>query len=71
MTNKSRHFCDHSLSHQEVIISGSRAKLKSEVRKQKDFLKANEFIDRKIQYDQRFFNDGYAEFQIIISDIRK
>jgi len=25
----------------------------------------------KIEYDQRFFNDGYAEFQVMISDIRK
>ena len=35
------------------------------------FNEKNELIDRKIEYDQRFFNDGYAEFQLMICDIRK
>lgn len=37
----------------------------------KTFNARNQLIDNKIQYDQRFFQDGYAEFQLLISDIRK
>ena len=35
------------------------------------FNEKNYLIDKKIEYDQRFFNDGYAEFQLMICDIRK
>lgn len=48
-----------------------RKKLKHDLRKFKTFTQKNEYIDKKIEYDQRFYNDGYAEFQLMISDIRK
>ena len=31
----------------------------------------NETIDKKIEYDHRFFCDTYQNFQLMISDIRK
>ena len=39
-----------------------RQKMIRELFKLKAFNDKNIFIDRKIEYDQRFFNDGYAEF---------
>lgn len=48
-----------------------RKKLKHDLHKFKTFTQKNSYIDKKIEYDQRFYNDGYAEFQLMISDIRK
>ena len=48
-----------------------RRKLKHDISKLKMFNERNDYIDKKIEYDQRFYNDGYAEFQLMISDIRK
>lgn len=48
-----------------------RTQLIKSLLSQKTFNARNHFIDNKIQYDQRFFQDGYAEFQLLISDIRK
>lgn len=42
-----------------------------DITEKKVFNEKNDFIDNKIEYDQRFFNDGHAEFQMMISDIRK
>ena len=29
------------------------------------------YINRQIEYDQRFFNNGYESFHLMISDVRK
>lgn len=42
-----------------------------ELLNRKTFNARNNYIDNKIKFDQRFFQDGYAEFQLLISDIRK
>jgi hypothetical protein len=39
-----------------------RKKLVRDLAKLRAFNDRNIFIDRKIEYDQRFFNDSYAEF---------
>lgn len=57
--------------HQERNTHLMRRKLKHDLDKFKTFTQKNEYIDKKIEYDQRFYNDGYAQFQLMISDIRK
>jgi len=52
-------------------IVSKRRMLIRDITEKKVFNEKNDFIDNKIEYDQRFFNDGHAEFQLMISDIRK
>lgn len=53
----------------------NKSKLKDsftqKVKSLRSFDQKNKFVDNKIEFDQRFFNDSYAEFQLMISDIRK
>jgi hypothetical protein len=47
---------------QEKNTHDMRKKLKHDLGKLKLFNEKNDYIDMKIEYDQRFYNDGYAEF---------
>ena len=42
----------------------------AEMKAQGHYHQKSDFIDRKIEFDQRFFNTGYREFQSMISDVR-
>lgn len=42
----------------------------SELNNKPYFYQKNILIDKKIEFDQRFFTDGYKEFQLMISDVR-
>lgn len=56
---------------QEENIIRLRAKLLKNIKNKKSYNEINQFIDSKIKYDQRFFQEGYAEFQLMMSDYRK
>lgn len=47
-----------------------RRKLLSDIEKRRQFYQKNEYIDKLIEFDQRFFCDGYQQFQLMISDVR-
>ena len=47
-----------------------RKQLIEELSTKKHFYLKNELIDKKIEFDQRFFNDGYQQFQLMVSDVR-
>lgn len=64
-------FEDKALKHSEINSQEMRVQLAKILKKMKTFDERNNFIDKKIEYDQRFFNDHYPEFQLMISDIRK
>lgn len=36
-----------------------------------NFNTKNKVLDKKIEFDQKFFDRGYAEFQLMISNTRK
>ena len=48
-----------------------RQKLIKDLKSCQNFNIANKFLDKKIEFDQKFFNKGYAEFQLMISNTRK
>lgn len=60
-----------SLNHQEENIHTLRQQLLKRLGRAKSFDAKTQFINNKIEYDQRFFNHGYSEQQKLISDIRK
>ena len=63
---------DHkSIPYQEQAQANQRKKLMRELAKCTDFVQKNEKLDRKIEFDQRFFNDNYDQFQLMISNVRK
>ena len=64
-------FEEHTLDISEVNTMVNRRTMLRELQKIKLFNLKNDLIDRKIEFDQRFFNDGYSEFQLMVSDIRK
>jgi hypothetical protein len=56
---------------QETNVLKLREQLIKNLRARKTFSERHDFLDARIQYDQRFFQDGHSEFQVLISDIRK
>lgn len=52
-------FEDHALVHSEKNSVETRTKMAKDIKKMKSFNEKSNFIDKKIEYDQRFFNDGY------------
>ena len=64
-------FSVHGIKHQEENVEKTRTELIKQLDKLPDFNQRNHHINQKITYDQRFFNDGYHEFQLMISDVRK
>ena len=51
-------------------MSYNRNKILDDISKKKFFYQKDEFVDKKIEFDQRFFSQGYQEFQLMISDVR-
>ena len=46
-------------------------KFRSDLESLPKFNQKNSLVDGKIEFDQRFFTSGYAQFQLMISDVRK
>lgn len=65
------HFENHTRHHQEENTYMNRKKLRRDLESCKVFSEKTKCIDNKIEYDQRYFNRNYAEFQLMISDLRK
>ena len=64
-------FENHTRNHQEENTYSNRKKLKLDLDSCKFFNEKTKYIDNKIEYDQRYFNRNYEEFQLMISDLRK
>ena len=64
-------FSTHTIYHSEKNAVEQRRALFKQIKKLKTYYHQSRFIDQKIEFDQRFYNDGYQEFQLMISDIRK
>ena len=64
-------FSKLTLNLQEGNIKNLRNSLINHLNKSKSFNAKTQFINNKLEYDQRFFNHGYTEQQQLISDIRK
>ena len=53
------HFEEHSLKHSEEKAIAMRKTMYNKIKGMKLFNEKSQFIDQEIEYDQRFFNDGY------------
>ena len=64
-------FDEKSRGYQEKNQEAQKLKFKSDLDKLSKFNQKNQLVDAKIEFDQRFFTAGYAQFQLMISDVRK
>ena len=55
-------FDEHGVMHQEEGVLSSRKCLYNAIKSIKEFNNKTKFIDQKIEYDNRFFCEGYTEF---------
>mmetsp|Transcript_39265 Transcript_39265/g.59935 ORF Transcript_39265/g.59935 Transcript_39265/m.59935 type:complete len:115 (+) Transcript_39265:621-965(+) len=64
-------FEENSRIFQEKQFERKRRDLKYQLGKIRLFIEKMTYLDKKIEFDQRFFSSGYADFQELISDVRK
>ena len=57
-----RTFDEKSIRYQELAIELQRQQLKKSVASATSFSQKNFMIDKKIEYDQVFFTEGYGKF---------
>ena len=60
--NYTADFEEKSLLHSENNAVCMRKQMNKSIQSMKTFNEKSKFIDQKIEYDQRFFNDGYPQF---------
>ena len=65
------HFDSASRNHSEKSQVKLRRRLIRDLDNLKSFNDQDEYIGKKIEYDQRFYSECYAEFQLMVSSIRK
>ena len=64
-------FEEKSRGYQEKNQEAQKLKFRSDLESLPKFNQKNSLVDGKIEFDQRFFTSGYAQFQLMISDVRK
>lgn len=64
-------FDEKSKGYQEKSQEQAKIKFKYDLTNIKKYDLKNQFVDRQIEFDQRFFTAGYKEFQLMVSDVRK
>lgn len=65
-----KQFEDKSAHFQAKVNFARRHRFMKEIKSLGNFHLKTDYINKKIEFDQRFFNTGYREYQIMISDIR-